>query len=84
MASVMTGRYSNEHGLRDPSSSANAVTMAELLHARGLHTGAIIGSFPLDSVYGLDCSSNHHDEFSMPMLAMPDKTNQMFADEISS
>lgn len=74
MASVMTGRYSNEHGLRLPiyKLDPKAVTMAELLHARGFQTGAIIGSFPLDSVYGLDQGfETYDDEFSMPMIAVP-------------
>lgn len=77
MASVMTGLYPARHGLRLPvqKMSQDAVTMAELLHAKGFQTGAIIGSFPLDSVYGLDQGfENYNDEFSMPMINDPDAT----------
>jgi len=77
MSSVMTGQYGSGHGLRLPMNklSPSAVTMAELLHARGFQTGAIIGSFPLDSVYGLDQGfETYDDEFSMPMINDPDTT----------
>lgn len=75
MASVMTGRYSNEHGLRDPMSKIdpNVVTMAQMFRERGVQTGAIVGSFPLDSIYGLDRGfETYDDEYSMPMYAHPD------------
>jgi arylsulfatase A-like enzyme len=53
------------HKLRPES-----VTIAELLQARGYQTGAIIGSFPLDSVYGLDQGfETYDDEFDRPMFA---------------
>src|SRR5262245_37374265 len=48
MASVMTGQYAAHHGVQLPSMrlKPEAVTMAELLGARGYQTGAIVGSFP--------------------------------------
>lgn len=76
MASVMTGRYSNAHGLRDPSSKLdpNITTIAQILGGQGFQTGAIVGSFPLDSVYGLDKGFETYDDtFSMPMLFDPSK-----------
>jgi arylsulfatase A-like enzyme len=56
MASVMTGRYATVHGLRSSFQrlSPEATTLAELLSARGIHTAALIASFPLDSMFGLD------------------------------
>lgn len=75
MSSVMTGLYPNRHGLRLPINKLPpaAVTMAELLHAEGFQTGAVIGSFPLDSVYGLDQGFEvYDDEFSLPMIAVGD------------
>jgi len=79
MASVMTGRYSSEHGLRDPTSKLDpkVATLAQILHDRGVQTGAIIGSFPLDSIYGLDRGFETYDDtFSMPMYVDPDATIQ--------
>ena len=73
MASVMTGQYSNRHGVQLPMHKLkpDAVTVAELLQARGYQTGAIIGSFPLDSVYGLDQGfETYDDEFDQPMFAV--------------
>jgi arylsulfatase A-like enzyme len=73
MSSVMTGQYSSRHGVQLPMHKLKpeAVTLAELLQARGYQTGAIIGSFPLDSVYGLDQGfETYDDEFDRPMFAV--------------
>jgi len=74
MSSVMTGNYSQHHGLRLPADKLDpkALTLAEILNARGFQTGAIIGSFPLDSVYGLDQGFEiYDDEFTVPMIRDP-------------
>jgi arylsulfatase A-like enzyme len=48
------------------------VTLAEILSANGYQTGAVIGSFPLDSVYGLDQGfETYDDEFSLPIFRIP-------------
>lgn len=73
MSSVMTGLLPNAHGLRLPINKLppTALTMAELLQVNGYQTGAIIGSFPLDSVYGLDQGfETYDDQFSQPMIAV--------------
>lgn len=73
MSSVMTGQYSSSHGVDLPSYKLkdDAVTMAEILRDNGYRTGAIIGSFPLDSVFGLDQGFQTYDDtFTMPMLEM--------------
>ena len=73
MSSVMTGQYSNRHGVQLPMHKLKpeAVTLAELIQGRGYQTGAIIGSFPLDSVYGLDQGfETYDDEFDRPMFTV--------------
>ncbi len=74
MSSVMTGQYSNVHGVEFPTHrlDAAAVTMAERFQQAGYQTGAVIGSFPLDSIYGLDQGFESYDqEFDRPMIAVP-------------
>jgi arylsulfatase A-like enzyme len=76
MASVMTGTYSNRHGLQLPMHRLKdeSLTLAEVLSAAGYQTAAVIGSFPLDSVYGLDQGFDvYDDEFSLPILTIPGK-----------
>ena len=55
-ASIMTGRYPYEHGVRDNSGyrlDDAADTLAERARAAGLATGAFVGAFPLDRQFGL-------------------------------
>jgi arylsulfatase A-like enzyme len=71
MSSVMTGQYSSSHGVNLPNMrlKPEALTMAEILGADGYRTAAIVASFPLDSVYGLDQGfESYSDEFTLPML----------------
>lgn len=73
MASVMTGTYSSRHGVRLPNQrlSADHRTLAALLKARGYQTGAIIGSFPLASLYGLNQGFDVYDEeFSQAFISL--------------
>ncbi len=56
-ASIMTGRYPREHGIRNNNQSGLAEgfpTLASTFQAHGYRTAAIVGSFVLDSNYGLD------------------------------
>ena len=71
MSSVMTGSYATRHGLRstyqqlDPANT----TLAEVLKAHGYRTAAIIGSYPLDHVFGLDQGFDSYDDrFSAPAV----------------
>ena len=76
MASVMTGSYSSGHGLQLSMHRlrSEAVTIAEVLSGNGYQTGAVIGSFPLDSVYHLDQGfETYDDNFSLPIVEMPGK-----------
>jgi hypothetical protein len=56
MASVMTGLYAPHHGLQTSYQrlSPRVKTLAEYLRGNGFETGAIIGSFPLDAIFGLN------------------------------
>jgi arylsulfatase A-like enzyme len=67
MASTFTGTYATRHGLQSSHQRlAETTTLAGLLRARGLHTAAVIGSFPVDSTFGLaqgfDLFDEHFDQ----------------------
>jgi arylsulfatase A-like enzyme/tetratricopeptide (TPR) repeat protein len=78
-ASILTGRYPFEHGIRDNSGyrlGAGTPTLATLLKAAGYHTAAFIGGFPLNARFGLTPGFDVYDdrlgethgpvEFAMP------------------
>lgn len=78
MASVMTGTYATIHGMKvtpqrlDPRN----LTMAEILSEHGYTTAAIIGSLPLDSIWGLDQGfASYDDEFTTPLVLTDDAEN---------
>ncbi|MEW6379509.1 MAG: tetratricopeptide repeat protein [bacterium] len=55
--SLLSGLYPHQHGVLDNGSFSlkkETLTLAEILKERGFSTGAIIGSFVLDSTFGLD------------------------------
>ena len=56
-SSALTGLYPISHGVRDNTKFRLALefeTLAEVLSGRGYMTGGFVGSFVLDSRYGLD------------------------------
>ncbi len=56
-ASMFTGGFPPEHGVRDNGGfflAPEATTLAERLAARGYRTGAFVGAYVLDSKWGLD------------------------------
>ncbi len=75
MASVMTGTYATVHGFRSGHVQAlgqRNITLAEVLRDGGYSTAAVIGSFPLDSIYQLDQGFSHYDDhFTRPLIAKP-------------
>jgi arylsulfatase A-like enzyme len=75
MSSVLTGTYPTRHGFRSTNANrlaASQHTLAEMLKERGYHTAAIIGSFPLDSIYGLDQGFDLYDDhFTRPIWKYP-------------
>jgi len=64
-ASILTGLYPFQHGIRDnagfrlPQATPSLATM---LRERGFGTGAFIGAFALDSRFGLDRGFDLYDE----------------------
>jgi len=75
MSSVMTGTYATRHGFKSTNANRLAlenVTLAEVLTEAGYTTAAIVGSFPLDSIFQLDQGFGHYDdEFTTPIWSMP-------------
>jgi arylsulfatase A-like enzyme/tetratricopeptide (TPR) repeat protein len=64
-ASILTGRYPYEHGIRDNTGyrlPQTIPTMATLLGARGFATGAFVGGFPLDRRFGLGHGFDVYDD----------------------
>jgi len=64
-ASILTGRYPYEHGIRDNTGyrlRADQPTAATLLKARGFSTAAFVGGFPLDRRFGLTPGFDVYDD----------------------
>ncbi len=64
-ATLLTGLDPNQHGLRDNGQGALAQpipTLAELLHAAGYETLAVVGSRVLDRRFGLDRGFARYDD----------------------
>lgn len=65
-ASLMTGLYPPEHGLRingeQQRLSSDIPVLAERLQHRGYRTGAFVGSFVLDHQFGLDRGFDSYDD----------------------
>ncbi len=64
-ASLLTGLYPAEHGIRDNISlplAAAVPTLAEVLAARGFATAAFVSSFVLSKQSGLDRGFQHYDD----------------------
>ena len=62
--SLMTGRYPIHHGIRDNAGVVDAkeVTLAEILRAKGYHTYAFVGGFPLEHRFGLNQGFDVYDD----------------------
>jgi len=77
-ASLLTGRYPYEHGIRDNTGyrlSGNEPTAATLLKARGFATGAFVGGFPLDHRFGLTPGFDLYDD-RMTTAASPEVSDR--------
>jgi arylsulfatase A-like enzyme/tetratricopeptide (TPR) repeat protein len=64
-ASILTGQYPFQHGLRDNSGyrlPAHSRTAATLLKRAGYATGAFVGAFPLHSRFGLNTGFDVYDD----------------------
>lgn len=74
-ASILTGRYPFEHGARDNAGfrlDDSALTLAEMLRARGFSTGAFVGAFPLDRRFGLAQGFDVYDDVGGREVAQAD------------
>ncbi|RPJ63248.1 MAG: hypothetical protein EHM24_24675, partial [Acidobacteria bacterium] len=64
-ASILTGRYPYQHGIRENSGfrlEPSTTTLASLLREQRFATAAFVGSFALDSRFGLDSGFGLYDE----------------------
>lgn len=64
-ASILTGRYPYEHGIRDNTGyrlSPSEQTAATLLKAQGFATAAFVGGFPLERRFGLGPGFDVYDD----------------------
>lgn len=63
---MLTGTYPIDNGVRDNGSfrlEEDKETLAELFRRAGYHTGAFVGSFALDSRFGLDQGFEVYDDY---------------------
>jgi len=63
--SLLTGIYPIAHGVRDNAGfrlAPTRPTLAKIFRERGYRTGAFVGSFPLDSRFGLDQGFEVYDD----------------------
>jgi tetratricopeptide (TPR) repeat protein len=71
-ASILSGKYPYEHGVRDNTGyrfPASTPTAATLLKAQGFATGAFVGGFPLDHRFGLANGFDIYDDNLAPPAA---------------
>ena len=63
-ASLFTGKYPHNHGTPRNGFTVNDgnMTLAEMLNDAGFHTAGFIGSFALDSRFGISQGFDHYDE----------------------
>jgi len=67
LATVMTGEYPFEHGVRTWEDHLDSrATLAALLHEHGYHTAAIVASAALDRVFGLNRGFTYYDDSLQP------------------
>ena len=66
---ILTGLLPPEHGVRendDRSLGKGVTTLAEAFKEQGYATGAFIGAFVLDSIFGLDQGFDTYDDHTVP------------------
>ncbi|MDF1838846.1 MAG: sulfatase [Planctomycetota bacterium] len=84
--SMLTGQYPQTHGVVRNGFPVHAdnVTLAERLKAEGFHTAAFLGSFALDSRFGMDQGFEVYDEtFEMQVEGGRDQ-NQRSAESVTA
>jgi arylsulfatase A-like enzyme/Tfp pilus assembly protein PilF len=66
-ATILTGQYPFQHGVRDNAGfrlGDDAVTIAEAAQQKGFATGAFVGAFPLDRRFGVAQGFDEYDDLS--------------------
>lgn len=83
--SIMTGHYPPTHTVHDNGTffvPQEAVTLAEVLSAAGYQTSAFVGSFPLESRFGLDQGfGTYDDDFYSGSRSRQKQSLDIFFDE---
>ena len=85
-ASILSGRYPYEHGVRDNTGyrlRPSEATAATILKAQGFATGAFIGGFPLDHRFGLAIGFDvYDDKLSQATTSGDDSDRERRADAV--
>ena len=84
-ASILTGRYPYEHGIRDNTGyrlRSNEPTAATLLKGLGFATAAFIGGFPLDRRFGLSAGFDAYDDTLSRAASGADAERERRADAV--
>lgn len=84
-ASILSGRYPYEHGIRDNTGyrfPQSLPTMASLLKSGGFATGAFIAGFPLDRRFGLNVGFDRYDDRLDPASAVDTGERERRADAV--
>lgn len=84
-ASILSGRYPYDHGIRDNTGyrfPATMPTAAALLKTQGFATGAFIGGFPLDHRFGLNVGFDTYDDNLSPALTSTNGERERRADAV--
>jgi arylsulfatase A-like enzyme/Tfp pilus assembly protein PilF len=66
-ASILTGKYPFQHGVRDNAGfrlAPGSTTIATLLRGKGMATGAFVGAFPVNRQFGLAQGFEVYDDVS--------------------
>ena len=74
MSSTFTGTYSPRHGVRSYYDvlGEERTTVAEILKAAGYQTAAVVGAYPVDSIFGFSQGFDHYDQnFTMALFHDP-------------
>lgn len=89
LASLLTGRYPFEHGVRVNGENrlpTSEITLAEVLSDCGYETAAFVGAFVLDSMFGLDQGFQlYDDDIEAPVVARQSRLlRERTADQVAS
>ena len=84
-ATILTGRYPYDHGIRDNTGyrlAQGQQTAATLLKAQGFVAGAFVGGFPLDHRFGLNVGFTVYDDRLNPATSTEPGDRERRADAV--